>query len=166
MLVLLGAEEQAALPQRLDDVRVGVEHGAPREGDDALVEGAVLLHRVLHGHAVALAELEVVLAEGERGMHDPRAVVGGHEVGLENGVRKRTEIVDVGEGRLVARAGQLRALDLGLDLHALAEHAFDERLGHDQGLVAHLRPHVGDVGRHRQRSVREQGPGRGGPAEE
>ena len=166
VLVLLLAEEPAAGAQRLDDVRVGLDHVAAGERHDALVEGAVELHRVLHGHAVALAEPEVVLAERERRVHDARAVLGGHEVGLQHRLRARSEVGDVGERGLVRGARQLRALHPRLHLRALAKHALEQRLGDYQALVAEPCPHVRHIRVHRQGGVRQQGPRRGGPAEE
>ena len=81
MLVGLGAEQLPALPEGLDDVGVGLLDEAAGEVGDPLVEGAVELDRVLEGDPVLLAEPEVVLAEGDRGVDEAGALLGGDEVG-------------------------------------------------------------------------------------
>ena len=86
MLVGLRAQQAPAAAQVLDEVGVGVLDEAPGVGADALVVGAVEAHRVDDVQPVLLAEAEVVLAEGDRGVHEARAVVGGDEVAEQDGV--------------------------------------------------------------------------------
>ena len=121
------------------------------------------LDRVLQRHAEPLAEREVVLAEGERGVHDPGAVVGGHEVGREHGVAALAEVGHVGERRLVGAAHDLAG---GLRLDPSPSTFSTSVGGHDQLLPVHVSAHVVDVRPHRQRGVGEQRPGRGGPRQE
>ena len=80
MAVARGAEQPAAVAKRLDDRRVGVLYELARKVGDPLVECAVGELRVLKRDPVLLAEPEVLLAEGDRGVHQPGALVGGHEV--------------------------------------------------------------------------------------
>ena len=70
--------------QRPDDVVVGVLDEAAGEVRDALVEGAVEPDRVLQLDPVSLPEREVVLSEGDGGVDEARALVGGDEVRLEH----------------------------------------------------------------------------------
>ena len=86
MLQALGAQQLAGGAQVLDQVRVGVLDPAPGVRADALVVGAVQAHRVDDGQALLLAEAEVVLAEGDRRVHEAGAVVGGDEVGGQDRV--------------------------------------------------------------------------------
>ena len=81
VLELLGAQQQPAALEVGDEVLVGVLDEAPGVGPDALVVGPVAADGVDDRQAVALAEAEVVLAEGDRRVDEPGAVVGGHEVG-------------------------------------------------------------------------------------
>ena len=127
VLVVLGAQQPAALAQVLDEIGVGVLDEAPLVGADALVVGAVQPHRVDDVQAVLLAEAEVVLAEGDRGVHEAGAVVGGDEVAEQDGVAALAVLVgaEVREGRLVAHAVDRGAREAVDDLHArrVAEHA-------------------------------------------
>ena len=139
----LGAQQPPAGAEVLDEVGVGVLDLAPGVRPDALVVGPVGAHRVDDVQAVLLAEAEVVLAEGDRRVHEAGAVVGGDEVAEQDGVAALA--VDVGlqvrEGRLVAHAVERRAREAVEDPHAFgAEHALDERLGHDDGRVERARP--------------------------
>ena len=81
--VLVRPRARSSRPRRaqvLDQVGVGVLDVAPGVRADALVVGAVGAHRVDDVQAVLLAEAEVVLAEGDRGVDEAGAVVGGDEV--------------------------------------------------------------------------------------
>ena len=166
--VALGAEQAARVAKRLDDRRVGVLHELAREVGDPLVEGAVLTHRVLELDPVLLAEPEVVLAEGDRGVHEAGALLRGHEVRLEHGVAARPVVGDVGEGRLVADAGQGAARQAIEDLCALPQHSLDQRRGDHQDLVGigGTHPRVLDLGADGNGRVGDQRPGRGGPDQE
>jgi hypothetical protein len=104
--VNLRAKQPSRGTQRLDDVVVGLLDEPTGEVGDPLVEGAVGPHRVLKRYPVLLAEAEVVLAEGDRGVHDAGAFVGGDEVGVEDGVALWPVVGDVGERGLVADADQ------------------------------------------------------------
>ena len=70
----------------LDQVGVGVLDEAALVALDALVVGAVEPDGVDDVQAVLRAEAEVVLAEGDRGVHEAGAVVGGDEVAEQDGV--------------------------------------------------------------------------------
>jgi hypothetical protein len=102
----LCAEEPPRGSEGLDDVRVGLLDGAPGEVGHPLVEASLGRDRVLERDPVLLAEPEVVLAESDRGVDEAGALLGGHEVGLEDGVAERAVVGDVGEGRLVGGAGK------------------------------------------------------------
>ena len=167
----LGPQQPSARAQVLDQVGVGVLDLAPGVGADALVVGAVGVHRVDDVQAVLLAKAEVVLAEGDRGVHEAGAVVGGHEVAEQDAVAALAVGVglQVREGRLVAHAVERRAGEAVEDPNAFgAEDALDERLGHDHRGVerARLGPHVDELGVDRDRRVGDQGPRRGGPHEQ
>ncbi len=137
VLVLLGAEEQPALPEVLDEVGVGLLDPAPGVGADALVVGSVEPDRVDDGEPVLLAEAEVVLAEGDRRVDDAGAVLGGDEVADQHGVRALAPRLggDEVERRAVARALDRAAREALEHLGALAEHALDQRLGEHRHLV-------------------------------
>ena len=142
VLVGLGAQQAPAPAQVLDEVGVGVLDEAPGVRADALVVGAVEAHGVDDVQAVALPEAEVVLAEGDRRVHEAGAVVRGDEVAEQDGVAALA--VGVGaqeaEGRLVAHAVQRRAGEAGEDLRALAEDPLDQRLGDHDRRVERGRP--------------------------
>ena len=126
-------------------------------------------HRVLERDPVLLAEPEVVLAEGDRGVHQAGALVGGDEVGLEDRVAARPVVGDVVEGRLVRGPGQRAARKAVEHLGALAEHALDERpRRRTQHLVRARRPHprVLDLRADGDRGVRDQRPRRRRPDEQ
>ena len=158
VLVLLDAEQVARAPQRLDDVGAGLVHAPPGELAEDLVEGAVRPDAVVHGQAVVLGELEVVLAEGDAGVHHARAVLHAHELRRQDRAPALAPVGDVVEGRLVAQALELGALDGVRGLDPLPEQALHELLGHDHRLVADPGAHVGLVRVDRERRVREQGP--------
>ena len=166
VLVAVLAEQPARFPEGLDDVRVGLLHEAASERAHALVEGAVRQDRVLHLQAVPLAEVEVVLAEGDRRVHDAGAVLGGHEIGEQDGVAAIAVVGDEVEGRLVWQVLEGRAGHALLDHRVLAEHPLDQGLREDEPLVPHARACVCDVGVHGERGVGQQGPRRGGPAQQ
>ena len=132
VLVGLGAQQPPARAQVLDEVGVGLLDVAPGVRADALVVGAVRVHRVDDVQPVLRAEAEVVLAEGDRGVHEAGAVLGGDEVGEQDRVAALAVGVglDEAEGRLVAHAVERRAREAIEDPHAVgAEHAFHQRFG-------------------------------------
>ena len=111
--VRLGAQQPPARAQVLDDVGVGLLHPAPGVGAHAVDVRAVEPHRVDDVDALLLAEPVVVLAEGDRRVHDAGAVVGADEVAGQHGVALRPELLglDEVERGLVARAEDLGALE-------------------------------------------------------
>ena len=110
VLVVLGAQQPAAGAQVLDEIGVGVLDPASGVGADALVVGAVQPDRVDHGQPLLLAEAEVILAEGDRGVDQPGAVGGGDEVGGQDGVALGAVGLggDEGEGRVIRGADRSR----------------------------------------------------------
>ena len=80
MLEALGTQQPATRTQILDQVRVGVLHPPSDVGADALIEGPVQPHRVDDVESMLLAQAEVILAEGDRGVHQPGAIARGDEV--------------------------------------------------------------------------------------
>ena len=172
VLVVPRAQETAGLAECLDDPGVGVADVHAGEGAGALVEGAVRVHRVVDREAVLSRQAEVVLAERGAGVHHAGAVLDRDEVAGEDGVALLAVVGDVGERRLVAQAQQLRPGEARGDLRALPERTLDQRLGHDQDLtcaplgIAHLRAHVGDLGIHGDRRVRQQRPRHSGPRQQ
>ena len=143
VLVGLRAQQAPAAAEVLDEVGVGVLDEAAGVGADALVVGAVEAHRVDDGQPVLLAEAEVVLAEGDRGVHEARAVVGGDEVAEQDGVaalavRGRP---DEGEGRLVAHAVERGAAGSGRGPRAPSPSTRStQRLGDDDRARRAWRP--------------------------
>ena len=125
------AQQPPARAQVRDEVGVGVLDPAAGVRADALVVGAVEPHRVDHREALLGAEPVVVLAEGDRRVDDARAVVGGHEVGGQDGVALLPVLLagDEGEGRLVAGAEHVAAVEAVGHLGVLAQDALHERLG-------------------------------------
>src|SRR5258705_190728 len=75
--------------QVLDQVGVSFLDEASGIGPDALVEAAVQAHGVHDVQPLLLAQPEVVLAEGDRRVHQAGAVLGGDEVGRQHGVALR-----------------------------------------------------------------------------
>ena len=112
----LGPEHLPGGLQRRDYVGVGLLDLAAGEVGDPLVERALKRDRVLQRDPVLLAEPEVVLAEGDGGVDEPRAVLGGDEVPQQDRVAAGAIVADVAEGRLVARARQGLAREVGEDL--------------------------------------------------
>ncbi len=168
VLVVLGAQQAPLGLERRDDLGVVVVDELALEVGDALVEAAVGLDRVLQRHPVLLAEAEVVLAEGERGVHEARAVVGGDEVAEQDAVTERAEVraLDVVERRLVADALERRPGQVAEDLHLLAEDLLGERSGDDQHLPADARADVLDLRSGGDRGVGDQRPRSGRPDDE
>lgn len=96
-------------------------------------------------------------------MDQAGAVLGGDVVAEHHVVRAGD--VDQVEGAGVGGVLQLRALEGGQHLGALAQRGDQQRLGHHQHLVGSggTRRHVGHVGVHGHRGVGDQRPGSGGP---
>ncbi len=126
VLVLARQPERAGRAQVLDQVGIGVLDGPSRVPGDPLVEGAVEPHRVDDGQPGRHAERVVVRAEGQGGVDDAGAVLGGDEVRLEHGVAARAPLLggDERERRRVVRARQLRP---GQRLENLQAHAVGDR---------------------------------------
>ena len=158
MQILLRAEQQSALAQDLDDRGIGRLEELAGHRRDGRQKIAVFADGVQHRQAVALAELQVVLAVRRRDMHDARAVFGRHELGRPNAanIAGRRQVI---EQPLVPHAVERvpeRAAD---DFHSLVfEDGGDERLRKNQRFLAALHPRVLDVGVHGEQQVRRQRP--------
>jgi hypothetical protein len=113
-----------------------------------------------------LAQLEVVLAEGDRGVDQASALVRGDEVGEQDGVAAGAVVGDVFEGGLVGGPGDRLAGEAGEDLGLLSEHVLQAIAREDEDLVVEPCPDVGDLSARGHRGVRDQGPGGGGPDEQ
>ena len=170
MLVVGDAEQQTARPQGLDDLGVVVVDQLPLEVGDPVVEAAVRQDRVLQGHPVFLPEPEVVLAEGERGMDQAGAILGGDEVPEQHRVAERPEVGprDVVEGGLIADPLELGPGEGPKLLPVLSEHPLGERPSNDEHLLGALRPpaHVVNLSPDGNGRMRDQRPWRGGPDEQ
>ena len=117
---------------------------------------------------VGAADLHVVRAERRGLVHQAGAVLGGDVVREHDEVGGRATLLDRREldqleRALVGPALHLRAGHRPLDRPALAERRAEQRLGHDQLLVAVGREHVGHVGPHRHGRVGHEGPRRRRP---
>ena len=145
---------------------IGVLDEAAREVGDPVVEGAVRAHRVLERDPVLLAEPEVVLAEGDRGVDDPGAVRGRDEVADQHGVPARSVVGDVGEGRLVADARERRAREVAEDLDVLAEHPLDQVAREHETSPSLRGADVLDLLADRERRVGDQRPRRRRPGQQ
>ncbi len=170
VLVGLGPEQLAPRAEVLDQIGIGVLDADPRVLADPIVEGAVEPDRIDHVQPEPLAELEVVLAERDRGVDQSGAVVGSDEVGGEHRVAELAVRLsrDERERWLVRDSLELGARKRLENLSVLPEHVFDELLGdHEHGVViAGARP---DVGQHRvdgDRGVRDERPRRRRPHHE
>ncbi len=141
----LGPKQPAALLQSGDDIGVGVLDESAREVGDPLVEAAARVDRVLERDPVLLAEPEVVLAEGDRGVDEPGSLVGGYEVPEQDGVAARAVVGDVVERGLVGRAGELGAGEAVENLGVLAQHLLDQAFGQHQDLALVAHPRVADL---------------------
>ena len=85
---VLGGEDIAPLLQVLEDDRVGLGHGGQHR-EPVLVEDAPGVHRDLHGDVggdllIALADVEVVQAEGRGGVDAAGTGVQGDVVAQNN----------------------------------------------------------------------------------
>ncbi len=141
----LGTQQLPVGLQRLDDVLVGLLDEAAREVRDPLVEAAAVVDRVLQLDPVLLAEPEVVLTEGDRGVHEPGSLVGGDEVGEQNGVAAGAVVGDVVEGRLVGGAGEGLAGEMREHFGVLAEGVLDSIPGEHEDLIAEAGTDVLDL---------------------
>mmetsp|Transcript_3200 Transcript_3200/g.6702 ORF Transcript_3200/g.6702 Transcript_3200/m.6702 type:complete len:359 (-) Transcript_3200:191-1267(-) len=185
MAVRLGAKDAGALLQHLDDVFVGVLDKDALELRHLRRETAVGVERA--DERVALADdaardtdVVVLLAEGRRAVHHPRAAVLSHEGAGDDaegaGVALGLEVV---EGRRVLQALELLAgealqlgellerllllllvVELGVELaHAHGHH----HVGLARGLVAEF--DILLLGVHTEREVRRESPWGGGPSQ-
>ena len=168
VLVGLRLEQPAARAEVLDQVGVGVLDLAAGVRADPLVVGAVEPDRVDHAQAVLLAETEVVLAERDRRVNEPGAVVRGDEVAEQNGVAPRAVLGpgDERERGLVAR--RRRASLPGKRLRTCARAPSPrtrscERLGDDVDVLVVLHAHVRQLRIDRDRRVRHERPRRRRP---
>ena len=160
----LGAQQAAAGAQVLDQVGVRVLDPAARTARCAR-RRCVEPHRVDDREPLLGAQAEVVLAEGDRGVHDARAVLGRDEVARQHGAALRAIGLrgDEGKRRLVCGAEHLDAREPVDDLDVIAQHALGERLGEH---LAAGGPHVREVGIHRDGGVGRERPRCGRPDEQ
>ena len=167
-----GPVEAPALAQEVDEHRVGVLEEEARHRPDLREEVAVEPDPVQHGEPVLHPEPQVVGPVGGRGVDDPGAVPGRHEVrgphpmGRAGRLRPGGEVV---EGRLVAKPRERAPLDGPLDRRPrrpLPERRLDRGGGEDEGLVAVPHPRIVHVRVHGEGEVGGEGPGGGGPDEE
>ena len=189
----LGSEHEPAILEVCDEGRIGVLEELAGHRLDLGHEAAVEPDPVHHRQTLRPAQPDVVLAVGRCAVHDAGAVLDGDEVGRPypaDGPVGR----EVVEQARVAHPFKLGALHTLLDGVAdISQHRSDERLGNDEGLVAggacgasgygraRLEAGIGralagsgggahedvvDIGVHRQRQVRRQGPRGGGPHQE
>ena len=166
----LGPQQPAAGAEVLDQVGVGVLDLAPGVGADALVVGPVGVHRVDDLQAVLLAKAEVVLAEGDRGVDEAGAVVGGDEVAEQDAVAALAVGVglQVRERRLVAHSverapGKRSRIRTPSEPRTRSTRPSATSPGRR---AARLGPHVDQLGVDRDRGVGDQRPRRGRPHEQ
>ena len=126
VVIRLEMDQPPALAQRLDDLRVRIEHREAFEQRRARDEAAIVADRVVDRQAIAPAHLVIV-----------RAVAGRRVHGAGAGIERHVIAEDHGHFALVERVLEPQALErLSLDL---AEHAVRARAdalgkGLDQGL--------------------------------
>ncbi len=162
-----GRTKQApVLLEHRDDVLVRRFDEAPGIVGDPLVERAVRLHRVLQGEPVLLPKPEVVLAEGDRGVDEARAVLGRDEVALQDGVPEGAVVRDVAKRRLVARSREGGPRQVGENLRVFAQDPLEQCGGHDEDLLTYSCADVFDLRPDGDCGVGDQRPRRGGPDEE
>ena len=149
-----------------DHRRIGLEHVTARPVDHFGGVATVAVHRT-HGRDTSrLTHDLVVFAETGREVHDAGSVLGGDEVGGQDPEgsgrvgepREQGRVAGTHEFGAPPRAdpnGTLQFARVGLET----------RVGEDQGAPATLENRVVDVGPHREREVRRQRPGSGGPGE-
>ena len=170
VLERLGPEDATARAEVLDQVGIGILDVPAGVGADAVVVGAVEPDRVDHVEPVLLAEAEVVLAEGDRGMDQARAVGGGDEVGEQHGVAAGAVLGcrDERERRVVGDALELGAREAVQDVRPFAfpDHAFDQRLGDHVDLVLIFHANVSQFRVDGDRGVRHERPRSRGPDQE
>ena len=167
-------DELAHALELLDDVLVALLAEASLVLGNRIRERAGVVERIDEcGHAGFLADAEVVFTVGRGDMDDAHAVVGRHVVVVEDLERTLGGLVgEVREDRLVGRALQLRALELGDDLILLGllEDRGKTELRHDVDglrLVRHVANRdIVDVRARAHREVLGQRPRRRRPHEE
>ena len=150
----------AAVLQVADDVRVGVKDVLPLVIRDGGVEAALGIDRRDRHDADLVGGRHVVFAVGRRHVHDPGAVLGGHELPRQH-LKSLGAVHEIREGRQVARAEQVGPTVgtqyLGL-FTQLAGVGGQPRLRQHETMVAGPNLDVGDLGVDRDRQVRRQGP--------
>ena len=85
VVIRLEMHQPPALAQRLDDLRVRIEHRESLEERRARDEAAVVADRVVDRQAVVLADLEVVRAVAGRGVHGAGAGFERHVIAEDDG---------------------------------------------------------------------------------
>ncbi len=163
MEVRLLADQQTARREIVDDAAVGVLHEPAVPRPHARVERAVGVDGIENREVLALGDLHVVGAERRRDVHEPRALVGRHEVGQHDAARRLVE------GDEVERAPVPDALEIGTveaaeDLGPIGRALHCHHEVATAAVVGH--PHVGDVGPGGHRDVRDERPGRRRPHEQ
>ena len=163
--VLVGGDrdEPISRPQLLDELLVRVLDENTGDRGHGVVETSLRVHRVEHRETLGLGDLTVDLTERRREMHDPGAVIDGHEVRGDDppAVALGGEPV---EGTLVAEAVEVRSAQLGNDRGPLAENRFDP-CGREHEITTAVdgNPYVGNGRPHRRADVAHEGPRCGGP---
>ena len=162
--ILVPLEEQAAFFQVPANRLVGILEPEATNQRDVVLKMAIATDRVDHVHTETASGLEVIGAEGWRGVHNAGAIFGGHVVSRRHHVGAGMADVVI-ERRGIAGAGQ------GLPGHALqhlevfTQHLGGQGFGDDVPSRFGLCLDVGDAGANGQQQVGDQGPGRGGPGE-
>ena len=167
VLVRLGSEQAPALAEVLDQIGIAVLDLPAGVLADPVVVGAVEADRVDYVQAILLAEAEVVLAERDRRMDEPGAVVGGDEVAQQDGVAARSigGAGDEREWRVVRDPFELPSGEAVEDVRAcpFAENPLYERFGEDVNVALVLDADVVEVWVDRHSRVRDQRPRSRGP---
>ena len=126
--------------------RVGVLHELARERRHRPVEAGRGIDRVQHRETLGLTDLPVDLTERRRQVHDPRAVLDGHEVGGDHPARVGGEREEL-ERPLVVAPHERFGRHVGEHDGVVAEDGRDPlRRQHQVAApVAALDPDVADV---------------------
>jgi hypothetical protein len=82
----LGAEQEVALGEVFDDLRVGVLHPQTGELPARTDDAPARIDHQRHGKVIAFRNDHVVLTVGSH-VHDPRAILGGYELAGPHRVR-------------------------------------------------------------------------------
>src|SRR6185436_10399117 len=126
VVIRLEMDQPSPLAQRLDDLRVRIEHREAFEQRRARDEAAVVADRVVDRQAVAPAHLVIIRAVAGRRVHGPGAGVERHVIAEDHGYFALVE--------RVLEPQPLERLSLDLAEHAVRARAYALGEGLDQGL--------------------------------